>query len=614
MSHEVMATSSHSNSPARGIKKGIRGTAARTCSGALIVAALAGPIRAQVTTRVSISTGGVQQNQGSYSGRAYAGGRYVYFTSNATNLVAGDTNGWSDAFLRDRWSGTTERVSVNTNEGQLPTPSFAGSMSADGRYATFTTFIGFGTTTEVYLRDRQSGTTTRVDVSSGGAMANNSSQGGGLSDDGRYVTFESDATNLVAGDTNGVTDVFLRDLVNGTTMRVSVSSGGAQGNDGSYGGGISPDNRYVSFLTYATNLAPGDTAGWVDLYVRDLVSGTTERVLLASGGGEANYDIMGGVFSADRRFVAFQSFASNLVAGDTNGVIDVFVHDRQTLLTERVSVGSAGEQGSFFSYFGGMSSDGRYVPFFSDSPNFVAGDTNAKRDVFLRDRQNGTTLRLSVDSSGVQGNGHSEYPLISSDGRYVGFSSAATNLVSVDTNAAQDTFIHDIDATSFTSQCDPGVGGVIACPCLNPPSGLGRGCDNSSATGGAILTASGVAYLSMDSLVFTTSGEKPTALSIVAQWIGGSASGAVFGMGVRCTSGTLKRLFSKSAVAGSITVPNFGAGDPTVSAQSALKGDTILAGQSRWYVVYYRDNTILGGCSATSNFNATQTGRVAWSP
>ena len=118
----------------------------------------------------------------------------------------------------------------------------------------------------------------------------------------------------------------------------------------------------------------------------------------------------------------------------------------------------------------------------------------------------------------------------------------------------------------------------------------------------------------MDSLVFTTSGEKPTALSILAQWLGGSSSGAVFGMGVRCTSGTFKRLFSKSAVAGSITVPDFGAGDPTISARSAAKGDTILAGQSRWYVVYYRDPSVLGGCPATSNFNTTQTAQVTWSP
>ncbi|MFN0009034.1 MAG: FG-GAP repeat domain-containing protein [Planctomycetota bacterium] len=162
--------------------------------------------------------------------------------------------------------------------------------------------------------------------------------------------------------------------------------------------------------------------------------------------------------------------------------------------------------------------------------------------------------------------------------------------------------------------CHPGDAGFMGCPCANPPSVLGRGCDNSSGTGGALLTATGTASLGADTLVFTTSGQRPTALSIVAQWNGAHAAGVTFGMGVRCTSGTLKRLYSQLASGGSITAPNVGGGDLTVSAQSAAKGDTILAGTSRRYLVYYRDNTPLGGCPAASNFNATQTGRVLWAP
>jgi len=153
---------------------------------------------------------------------------------------------------------------------------------------------------------------------------------------------------------------------------------------------------------------------------------------------------------------------------------------------------------------------------------------------------------------------------------------------------------------------------VIACPCANPPGGAGRGCDNSSATGGAALSASGVAYLSSDSLVLTTSGERPTAFSIVLQGNTLLANGVVYGQGVRCVGGALKRLFSKNAVAGGITAPDFGAGDPSISARSAAKGDVIMAGQSRWYLVYYRDPVVLGGCPAGSTFNATQTGQVTW--
>jgi len=168
-------------------------------------------------------------------------------------------------------------------------------------------------------------------------------------------------------------------------------------------------------------------------------------------------------------------------------------------------------------------------------------------------------------------------------------------------------------ATSpMTPMCDPGTGVVMACPCGNPAAGVNRGCNNSSSTSGAAMTATGVASLAADTLQFKTAGEKPTALSIVGQWTGVNILGAQFGQGVRCTSGALKRLFSASAVGGSITVPT--GVQPSVSAQSANKGDTIVAGQSRFYLVYYRDNTVLGSCPPLTNFNSTQTGQVVWGP
>ena len=167
-------------------------------------------------------------------------------------------------------------------------------------------------------------------------------------------------------------------------------------------------------------------------------------------------------------------------------------------------------------------------------------------------------------------------------------------------------------SSPMVPMCDPGTGGVIACPCGNPSGGLNRGCNNSSSTTGAALHATGNASLGADTLLLKTAGERATSLSIVAQWIGVNASGVSFGMGVRCTSGTFKRLYSRNAVAGSITAPT--GLDLSVSAQSAAKGDNILAGQSRWYVVYYRDPNVLGGCPPLSNFNATQTGQVTWTP
>ena len=166
------------------------------------------------------------------------------------------------------------------------------------------------------------------------------------------------------------------------------------------------------------------------------------------------------------------------------------------------------------------------------------------------------------------------------------------------------------ETEEFTTFCFPGID-AISCPCGNPPASAGRGCNNSSNTGGAILTKSGNADLSSDSLVFTATGEKPTATSIFLQGTT-ATSGASFGQGVRCASGTLKRLYTKTAVAGVVTAPQ--GGDPDVSVRSAALGDTIGAGETRYYLVYYRDPTVLGGCAATRTFNATQTGAVGWVP
>jgi Tol biopolymer transport system component len=535
---------------------------------AFFVAALASAVAGQATSRVSVDSGGAASNNGSYQPSISADGRYVAFQSTASDLVGGDTNGVSDVFVRDRVAGTTQRVSVDSGGAQADGGSYLPSISADGR----------------------------------------------------YVAFLSYATNLVGGDTNGISDIFVRDRQSGTTERVSVGPSGAQGNADSYGApSISADGRYVAFLSNARNLVSGDTNSAPDVFVRDRQSGTTERASVDSSGVQGDGPSASCAISADGRCVVFQSSATNLVPGDTNGVSDVFVHDRQSGITERVSVASGGAQGNGSSYspsVPAISADGRTIAFVSYASDLVGGDANGAADVFVRDRQSGTTGRVSVDSGGAQGNGSSGYfgCAISADGRFVAFASDASNLVSGDSNAHSDVFVRDRSYSAFASLCDPGVGAVIACPCSNPPSGLGRGCDNSAGTGGAVLAAAGIAYLSMDSLVFTTSGERSTATSIVLQGTNSPPAGIVYGQGVRCVGGSLKRLFTKPASGGSITAPNFGAGDPTVSARSAAKGDVIQPGQIRWYLVYYRDPIVLGGCPAGSTLNATQTGEVLWLP
>ena len=215
-----------------------------------------------------------------------------------------------------------------------------------------------------------------------------------------------------------------------TTERVSVASNGGQADSSSVNPAVSADGRFVAFESDASNLVGGDTNGLNDIFVHDRQTGTTERVSVATGGTEANGVSYTPAISADGRFVAFYSNATNLVGGDTNGTSDVFVHDRQTGTTERVSVATGGAEANGGSSTAAISADGRFVAFHSDATNLVSGDTNGARDIFVHDRQTGTTERVSVATGGAQANSGSANPAISADGRFVAFYSVATNLVS----------------------------------------------------------------------------------------------------------------------------------------------------------------------------------------
>ena len=291
------------------------------------------PARAQSTTRVNVGPGGIQAQWGAGFPAISADGRFVSFTSHATNLVPDDTNASDDVFVHDRTTGATTRASVATGSAQAL--GHSGPNSA-------------------------------------------------LSRDGHIVAFSSDATNLVAGDTNGIADLFVHDLTTGTTTRVNVATGGAQANDWCVLYGISADGRFVAFSSRATNLVPGDTNAFDDGFVHDRATGETTRVSVASDGAQATghtsvpatgWDA-GGAISADGRFVAFSSNATNLVAGDMNGFGDVFVHDRLSGATTRVSVRSSGGEANHYSYVGELSDDGRIVVFVSAADNLAGGDRN----------------------------------------------------------------------------------------------------------------------------------------------------------------------------------------------------------------------------------------------
>ena len=287
--------------------------------------------------------------------------------------------------------------------------------------------------------------TELASVARGGGPGNASSQNPDVSADGRYVAFQSFASDLVAHDTNRAFDVFVRDRKSSRTTRVSVSSTGRQGNGGSVEPSISTGGRFVAFASDASNLVRGDTNGTADLFVHDRVTGKTTRVSVSSRGGQANGESAGATVSASGRFIAFTSDATNLVAGDTNRATDVFLHDRRTRRTTRINVSSSERQGrgETITVTPAMSASARFIAFDSTASNLVRGDTNRDVDVFLRDRRTGTTKRVSVTSAGRQANGDTFNPALSADGRFVSFNSLASNLVRGDTNRLMDVFVRD---------------------------------------------------------------------------------------------------------------------------------------------------------------------------
>ena len=360
---------------------------------------------------VSVSTEGVPGNGLSFAHAISSDGRYVSFASHADNLVSGDTNGASDVFVRDRVSGTTERVSVGVG-GQ-----------ANGE---------------------ETGTS-----------------GTDISDDGRYVVFESDADNLVGGDENGLGDVFLRDRSTGVTIRISEGPDG-EADGPSQAPRISADGRYTVFHTYATNLT--EEGGGVVLYDRvagqlthigqgsnPRISGNGRYIAYATGGEVIRHDRTTGnevrvdvstagvpantpghavEITADGRFVLFQSQASNLVPGDTNDLVDLFLRDVTAGTTVRVSE-ATGDDGQLSgpSFSGGVSDDGQRVVFSTDASDAVNDDENEVRDVFVREVAAKITRRFNLSPNGDEANGTGQAPLPTSDGRWILFMNQADNLV-----------------------------------------------------------------------------------------------------------------------------------------------------------------------------------------
>jgi Tol biopolymer transport system component len=399
-----------------------------------------------MTERVSVATGGSEQNGDAYYPSVSADGRFVAFASAATNLVPGDSNGAFDVFVHDRLTGATTRASVASDGSQADSDSVLSVISANGRYIALesnaSNLVSGDTNHEsdIFVHDLQTGQTTRVSLLADGTQRIRRSFGVDISDDGRFVAFT--ASHESEADPAGV---YVHDRVTGDTTHVSRYSDGSP-DEYSFSPAISGDGRYVAFAS-GQPLVPGDTNNQQDIFVRDRQTQQTTRISTATGGSEANGPSEKPDISANGQLVAFQSFATNLVTGDTNGVYDMFVHDRQTGVTKRVSVASDGTQANFpggtESFRPSLSRTGRFVAFASGSSNLVPSDTNGNGDVFVHDLQTGATERVSVASGGTQANGESAQGVLNADGQFVAFRSDASNLVSADTNGRADIFVND---------------------------------------------------------------------------------------------------------------------------------------------------------------------------
>jgi len=433
-----------------------------------VLCLLPSEVPAQVIDRVSVDSAGIEGNDWSRHPGAKsvisADGRYVVFESEASNLVADDFNGWTDIFIRDRELNTTTRVSVSLAGGDANAPSLTPSISADGRYVAFhsaaSNLVAGDTNWEwdIFRRDLQLGETVRVSVSVDGGDSNDDSQGASISADGRYVAFLSKAWNLVPGGSSRDANLFVRDMSLEETVLASVAWDGGAAETGCWGLTISGDGRHVAFVTTSDNIVNDDFNGILDVFVRDLDLGVTIRASVNRFGGDADQTSVRPSLNFDGSHVAFNSTATDLVEDDTNGVDDIFVRFLgDSPYTHRVNLSSQGDQTVDVASWGAHISPGaRFVAFASDAENLVDADTNGVSDVFTHDRWTGTTRRVSVDQSGNQADDWSDSPSISSDGLLVVIRSFATNLVASDTNGVEDIFVCHGPATVFADGFETG--------------------------------------------------------------------------------------------------------------------------------------------------------------
>ncbi|GAB2864998.1 hypothetical protein GCM10027277_37360 [Pseudoduganella ginsengisoli] len=373
--------------------------------------------------------------------RLSGNGRYAAFTTNQ-DLSGSDGNLASDVYVRDLQSNSISLVSSGAGStAPLAGASSGVSLSTDGQTIAFQYASSNNALVDVMVKNIATGTLVNASTNSSGADANGHSYNAAISGNGRYVAYLSKATNLVATDTNGHDDVFVKDLQTGAVRNISTTAAGVQADADSKDIAISSDGKLVAFTSYATNLVPNDNS-YADIFVKDTATASLQRISTDSFGNAGNGNSDHATFSANGRYVVFASEASNLVDDDTNGTRDVFRKDLQTGQTVRVSTTADGMQVTGDSGDASISADGRYVVF-SSTASFTPGDTDGKTDIFIKDMQSGAVSRLS-QSGGADDYNYAEGGALAADSLTVlytnykytaGKASDVRNLVKVNVGA-----------------------------------------------------------------------------------------------------------------------------------------------------------------------------------
>lgn len=499
----------------------------RAASIVVSACALAEAARAQATWKAGTASDGLPGNATTGWVTISGDGNVVAFDSAASNLVANDTNGMHDVFVRDLRSGAVERASRGALGAQADGASSNPALSFDGRFVAFESFAsnlvaGDGNgASDVFVLDRASGVITRASATWLGLDADQGSQNATISADGRMVVFDSHASNLLEGETLVTRHVYAYDRVGGVLGLVSRSNAFVAGDGESRDAQVAAGGRFVVFASHATNLVAGDANSNSDCFVRDLATNTTSRVSVRTDGTESQGFFQTPTIDGEGRLTAFASLATDLVGGDSNLAFDVFVHDAVTGATTRESVSAQGTQGSGSSYRPSLSADGTTLVFQSFAPDLVHGDTNLCSDVFVRDLASGAVRRASVATSGLEGDGQSFQVRASADGARVAFWSEATTLAPGDVNGCADLVVHERSASDL----------AVATECVAKTNS--QGCVPA-------IGASGLPRASGDDAFFVTAARVRPGLAGMLVWSHAAASHP-FGGGVLCVASPIRR-------------------------------------------------------------------------